>query len=84
MDLLRPTVAIIKTKKAIIAVSVSSPLFLLLAFTISPFLFLRYFDFQSFSGLRNLPFDTFSLKWLQISLGWFSQKWLDVPRHKPH
>ena len=62
MDLLRPTVAIIKTKKAIIAVSVSSPLFLLLAFTFSPFLFLRYVDFQSFSGLRNLPFDTFSLK----------------------
>ena len=84
MDLLRPTVAIIKTKKAIIAVSVSSPLFLLLAFTFSPFVFLRYFDFQSFSGLRNLPFDTFSLKWQQISLGWFSQKWLDVPRHKPH
>ena len=27
--------------------------------------------FWSFSGLGNLPFDAFSLKWLQISLGWF-------------
>ena len=77
MDLLRPTVAIIKTKSVTIPVF-SSPLFLLLAFSFSPLLFLRYFDFQSFSGLRNLPFDTFSLKWLQISLGWFSQKWLDI------
>ena len=27
---------------------------------------------------RNLPFDAFSLKWLQISLGWFSKNWLDI------
>ena len=33
--------------------------------------------FWSFSGLRNLPFDAFSLKWLQISLGWFSKNRLD-------
>ena len=39
------------------------PPFLLLA--LSPFLFFRYYDFgASQSGLRNLPFDTFSLKWL--------------------
>ena len=30
----------------------------------------------SFSDLRNLPFDAFSLKQLQISLGWFSKKWV--------
>ena len=33
--------------------------------------------FRSFSGLRNMPFYAFSLKWLQISLGWFSRNWLD-------
>ena len=34
--------------------------------------------FWSFSGLRDVPFDTFSLKWLQISLGWFSKYRLDI------
>ena len=53
------------------------PPFLLLA--LSPFLFFRYYDFgASQSGLRNLPFDTFSLKWLQISLGCFSKNRLGI------
>ena len=34
--------------------------------------------FWSLWGLRNIPFDTFSLKWLQISLSWFSKNWLDI------
>ena len=37
--------------------------------------------FWSFSGLRNMPFDAFSLKWLQMSLGWFSKNRLDVHQH---
>ena len=53
------------------------PPFFLLA--LSPSLFFRYYDFGiSQSGLRNLPFDTFSLKWLQISLGCFSKNRLDI------
>ena len=28
---------------------------------------------EPFSGLKNLPFDSFSVKWLQISLGWLSK-----------
>ena len=49
----------------------------------SLFLFLLSFSFvtvilEPFSGLRNLPFDAFSLKWLQISLGWFSKNRLDI------
>ena len=39
-------VAIIKTKKATIAIF-SSPPFLLLALSFSPFLFLRYYDFSA-------------------------------------
>ena len=34
--------------------------------------------FWSFLGLTNLPCDAFSLKWLQISLGWFSKNRLDI------
>ena len=30
--------------------------------------------FWSLSGPKSLPFDAFSFKWLQISLGWFSKK----------
>ena len=37
----------------------------------------------SFSGLRNVPCDAFSLKWLQISLGWFSKNRLDIPSQVP-
>ena len=32
----------------------------------------------SFSGLKKPTFDAFSLKWLQISLGWFSKNWLYI------
>ena len=60
-------VAIIKTKSAAIAFF-SSP---------RPFCFsfpsLLYMILELLTGLRNLPFDTFSLKWLQISLGCFSK-----------
>ena len=71
--LLFSKVAIKKTKSATIAFF-SFPPFLLLALSFSPLLFLRYYDFgASQSGLRNLPFDAFSLKWLQISLGCFSK-----------
>ena len=35
-------------------------------------------DLGEHSGLRNLTFDAFSLKWLQISLGWFSKSRLDT------
>ena len=38
--------------------------------------------FCSFSGLRNLPFDAFSLKWLQILLGWFSNNLLNIHTYK--
>ena len=38
--------------------------------------------FWSFSGLRNLPFEAFSLKWLQISLRWFSKNRLHMFRDK--
>ena len=64
--------AIIKTKSAIIAFFFSPPLFLI-GLSLSPFLF-NSFD-SSFSGVGNLPFDAFSFKWRQISLGWFSKKW---------
>ena len=68
-------VAIIQTKSAIIAFF--SPSLFLLALSFSPFLF-NSFDsllwFWSFSGEGNLPFDAFTLKWPQISLGWFSKK----------
>jgi len=41
----------------------SSPPFLLLALSFSPFLFLCYCDFgASRAKLRNMPFDAFSLK----------------------
>ena len=55
------------------------------------FLFCSFFRFfaLSFSPLpfpsskiflspKNLSFDAFSLKWLQISSGWFSKHWLDI------
>ena len=66
-------VAIIKTKNVTVV-------FFPFSFFPSPrsFFFLFPFPsllwFWSFSGLRNLPFDAFSLKWLHISLGWFLQK----------
>ena len=71
-------VAILKTKSAIIAFF-SSPSFLFLTLSFSPFLFLCYCDF---SGLRNVPFDAFSFKWLQISLGWYSKNRLDIHMYK--
>ena len=61
-------VAVIKTKGATIAFF-SSPLFFLLA--------LFSFSFSFFSvllqliGPKSLPFEAFSLKWLQRSVGWF-------------
>ena len=42
------------------------------------FPFLSLLWFLSISGLRNVPFDGFSLKWLKISLGWFLSNRLDV------
>ena len=42
------------------------------------FLFPSLLLFWSFSGVRNLPFDAFSHKWLQISFGWFSKNQLDI------
>ena len=58
---------------------------------VKPLFFFFFFSFpspRSFSfvtmilelfGLRrNVSFDAFSLKWLQILLGWFSKNWLDV------
>ena len=65
-------VAIMKTKSATIAFF-SSPR----SFSFS-FLFPLFLWSWSFSGLRNLFFDAFSLKWLQISLGWFSKNRLDI------
>ena len=76
MDLFHPTVfcrpktisnvAIIKTKSATVALFLlySSSLFLC-----SPSLVW----FWSWSSPKTLPFDAFSLIWLQISLGWFSK-----------
>ena len=61
----------------------SSPTFLLLARSCSPFLLLRW----NFFGLKDLLFDSISLKVLQISLGWFSKirldiyVWLDFLKH---
>ena len=55
-------VAVIKTKSATIAFF-SSPPFLLLALSLSPFLFLHCYDFgASVLGLRNVPFEAFSPK----------------------
>ena len=57
---------------------------LLLSFSSLPrsfffsFPFISLLWFWSFSGLKNLPFDAFSLKWLQISLGWFSKNRVDI------
>ena len=72
-------VAIIKTKSATIAffffASFPSPhsfFFFLLSFCFS------LLWFWSFLGSRNVPFDAFSHKWLQISLGWFSKNRLDI------
>ena len=65
-------VPIIKTKNAAIAFF-SSPHSFFFSF---PFPSLLWF--LSFSGLRNLAFDAFSLKWLQISLSWFSKNRLDI------
>ena len=66
-------VAIIKTKSATIAFFFFSSLIL----------FLLSFSFvtvilEPFLGLRNLPFDAFSLKWLQILVGWFSKNRSDL------
>ena len=83
MDLLRPTVffrpktisnvAITKTNSAIIA-------FFLFSSFLPPRSFFFFFPFPSLlwfwslSSPRNLPFHAFSLNWLQISVGWFSEK----------
>ena len=81
MDLLRRTVffskgAIIKAKSATIA-------FFLLFLCFSLFLFLLFFSFVTvileLLGIRSQPFDAFSLKCLQISIGWFSKNRLDIP-----
>ena len=70
-------VAIIKTKSKTIAFfffsSFPSPRSFFFSF---PFPSLVWF--WSFSGLRNMPFGAFSLKRLQISLGWFSKNRLDI------
>ena len=66
-------VAIIKTKSVTV-------FFFLFSFFPSPrslfflFPFPSLLWFWSFSGLRNLLFEAFSLKWLHISLGWFCKK----------
>ena len=69
-------VATIKTRGATVA------FFLFLLPFSSLFLFSFPFPsllwFWNFLGLRNLPFDPFSLKWLQILLGWFSKNQLDI------
>ena len=76
-------VAITKTKSAkSIIVFFSFLPFLLLTLSFSPFLFLFLLWFWSFSGLRNMPFDAFSLKWLQILLGWFSKNRLNIHTYK--
>ena len=63
-------VANIKTENASIALSLlllsSASLFPLLVWLLS------------LSGAKNLPFGPFSLKWLQISLGSFSKKRLEI------
>ena len=78
-----PKVAILKTKSAIIAFF-SSPPFLLLALSFSSFPFPSLLWIWSFSGVRNVPFDAFSLKWPQISLRWFSKNRLDVCMYVYH
>ena len=71
-------VAIIKTKSTTFAFF-SSPPFLLLALSFFfSFPFPSLLWFCSFSGLRNLHFNPYSLKWLQILLGWFSKNPLDI------
>ena len=85
MDLFRPTVffrpktiskvVIIKTESATIAFF-SSPPFLLVALFLISFCFVTVI--LELLGLRNRPFDAFSLKWLQILLGWFSKNRWDV------
>ena len=73
----KPKVAIIKTNCATIAFfflsSFPSPRSFFFSF---PFPLLLWF--WSFSRLRILPFDAFSLKWLQISIGWASKNRLDI------
>ena len=79
MDLLRATiffrpkiiskVAIMKTKSATTAFF-SCPPFLLLALSFSPFSFVFFTEIlELISGLKNLPFDAFSLKRRKILLG---------------
>ena len=66
-------VAITNTNSAIIA-------FFLFSSFLPPRSFFFFFPFPSLmwfwslSSPRNLPFDAFSLNWLQISVGWFSEK----------
>ena len=74
-------VAILKTKSAIIAFF-SSPSFLFLTLSFSPFLFPLSLWFWIFSGLRKVPFDAFSFKRLQISLGWYSKNRVDIHMYK--
>ena len=70
-------VASIKTKSATIAffssLLLSSPLSFFSSFPVPSLLW-----FWSLSRLSNLPFEAFSPKWLQISLGWFSRNRLDI------
>ena len=47
-------------------------------FLFSSFPFPSLPSFWSFSSLKNLPFDAFSLKWLQIWLSWFSKNRVDI------
>ena len=69
-------VAIIKTRSAVIAFFFPSFPSLRFFFPSSPFPSLLWL--WSFSGLKKPTFDAFSLKWLQISLGWFSKNWLYI------
>ena len=82
MGLLRSTVSPI-SKVAIIKTTTATIAFFLF-FSFRPprsfffsFLFPSLVWFWSLSGPRNLPFDAFSLKWRQISLGWFSKNRLE-------
>ena len=74
-------VAILKTKSAIIA-------FFSFSFFSFPHSFFFSFPFPLllwfwiFSGLRNVPFDAFSFKRLQISLGWYSKNRVDIHMYK--
>ena len=77
----RPTTisrgVILKTKNATIAFSLVTS-FLPPRSFFSSFPFRLLVWFWSLSGPKSLPFDAFSLQWLQISLGWFSKSRLGI------